>query len=117
MHWVERGERVLQDQLDLAGVADFRRAAAGAGLPLEQHWPEVGMTSWASSRARVDLPEPLSPTTAVTRAGGSASDTSSTACTDRRPVHCEVLGQAAGLEHRRGPSGPPPGQGPVSARR
>ncbi len=54
------------------------------------------MISRASSRASVDLPEPLSPTTAVTWPSGSASETSSTACTTRAR-----LGRSAPRASRR----------------
>ena len=63
----------------MLGVPPPRAAARGAGWPSSSSWPEVGFSSWANSRASVDLPEPLSPTIAVIRPAGSASETPSTA--------------------------------------
>jgi hypothetical protein len=57
---------------------------AGTSRPSRRIWPEVGEASLASIRASVDLPEPLSPTTAVMPSAGSASDTCSTARTASR---------------------------------
>ncbi len=93
----------------------------GTARPSSSSSPDVGVISLASSRASVDLPEPLSPTTAVTCPGVSAQRH----VVDRvhhwsgrprpRPrrqagagataVHREVLGEAARLQHGRVVSG------------
>ena len=78
---VERGERVLEDQLHVPpvacagpGGAAGRPACPGTG-PL----PLVGRSTPVTIRAIVVLPEPLWPTSALTRPGRSANETSSTA--------------------------------------
>ena len=48
-------------------------------VPSSSNSPEVGVTMRASMRAKTDLPDPLSPTTAVTRPAYSATLTPSTA--------------------------------------
>ena len=73
----------------------------GAGWPSSSSWPEVGFSSRANSRASVDLPEPLSPTIAVIRPAGSASETSVNRVHGTAPAGREVLGDLPGLEQRR----------------
>ena len=63
---IERAVGVLEDDLHLA--AQFRRQAVLGDvdlLPVDQHFARRGSDSiMVTSRARVDLPQPVSPTTA-----------------------------------------------------
>ena len=60
--------------------------SAAVGWPLMAMRPAVGGSSRVHSRARVDLPQPDSPTTARVRAACSWKDTPSTAFSTRRPA-------------------------------
>ena len=90
---VERRERILEDELDPARerAALAASSAAASGAPSISTVPEVGGSSPTSSRASVDLPQPLSPTTPSVRPASSSSETSRTARTGGRPAPARVL--------------------------
>ena len=120
VHRVERGERVLQHQSAPGGRTPAGRRPEAGPLPPSSSSPDVGGSSRASTRASVDLPDPLSPTTAVTWARGSATRdvlqgvhhrgaagiagpalAQPAAGGPQRLVHREVLGDVPGLQQRR----------------
>ena len=79
---VQRGDRILEDELDLAAHRlELLAAEMGDVLSAEAKRAEVGSSSRTMQRASVLLPQPDSPTIPSVSPSCSASETSSTACT------------------------------------
>ena len=115
VHRVERGERVLEDDLDRALVAaeGLRGSGRLTGSPSRLIEPEVSRSCPASSRATVDLPEPLSPTSATTAPRYRSMETSRTACStwprpSRKSLFSPVAASASGPRSAAADSISPP---------
>ena len=79
---IERGERVLEDDLDVAPHAPHLRAAQCGQLDaVELDRPDVGLTSWRMARPVVDFPQPDSPTRPSVSPSEMVKETPDTACT------------------------------------
>ena len=79
---VEIPALVQESPLTLAeAYAKLLGAFTGIVSPAKRSSPEVGVMMRASMRASTDLPDPLSPTTAVTRPALRLNETASTART------------------------------------
>ena len=103
---VQRAVRVLEHHRDLAAVREEvpSRAQGGQRPTLEQdrrrRWAD---TPWASSRAMVLLPLPLSPTRATISRSPMVMSTSSSGVqelTREDAAQAEMLGELAGLQQR-----------------
>ena len=98
---VQRAVRVLEDHLDLAAVrAHRRRGKLGDVVPVEHDPARGDVVQPAMHRARVDLPQPVSPTRPSVSPRRTSRLTPSTACTnaaaaldERAAADREVLDQ------------------------
>ena len=107
---IERGERVLEDDLHVAAerAERSRRRAAVTLRPSNQISPAVGSISRRMQRPVVDLPEPDSPTSPSVSPLAMSKLTLSTACTrlgfagEEAAADREVLGQVLDAQERLG---------------
>ena len=106
---VERGERVLEDDLDVAAhaAAGPRCPSSVSSVPSNLTEPEVGRISCSTERPVVDFPHPDSPTRPEGLARGDGEgdagdgvDRADPAAHERPAAQRELLDQVGDLEQR-----------------